>query len=453
MPRQAVEQLTFNFLPDKPLVVQTKTRQMTTDPGLLLFRQYDQQWDYSRRLAACLTDDRQDPEHTILEMLRQRLYGILADYEDCNDHDTLRDDPIFKLLADRLPEDDALASQPTLSRFENAAGTCGGLQRMVDFLITTGIERLAAKHGGRLPGEVTLDLDPTDDPCHGHQQLVFWHGYYDQYQYLPMVISEPTTQHVFLTWLRPGTLHAAKGAEDDLLRVAAALQAARPDIGIHVRGDADFGMPWMMDTCEQERFTYSFGLRSNPRLKRWAAPLLARAIAQYEQTNQKQRLFDCCDYQAASWPRPRRVIAKAECHAGGTNLRFIVTSRPAADAAAAEREYDAYVARGTSEQRMDELKNGLHADRLSCHRFKANFLRLLLHAAAYNLLAGLRDDASLPPVLRRGQPCTWRTHVIKVAATVVTSCRRVLVELAGQWPWWRLFAGVHERVLLHPAGP
>lgn len=453
MAQQTVEQLTFDFLPDKPVVVQRKPQQITSDAGLLLFRQFDQRWDYTRRLAACLTDDRHDPEHTILQMLRQRVYGILADYEDCNDHDALRDDPILKLIADRLPQDPPLASQPTLSRFENAASDCRGLQRMVEFLIATGVERLAAKHGGRLPEQVTLDLDPTDDPCHGQQQLVFFHGYYDQYQYLPMVISEPSTQHVFLVWLRPGTMHAAKGAEDDLLRVVRALRAGRPEIRIHVRGDADFGMPWMMDSCERERFTYSFGLRTNARLKAWAQPLLDRAVEAYEQTGVKQRLFDVQPYQAEGWPHPRTVVAKAECHAGGTNLRFIVTNRPAADARAAQAEYDAYIQRGTSEQRMDELKNGLHADRLSCHRFKANFLRLGLHAAAYNLLAAVRDDPSLPPVLRAGQPCTWRTHGIKVAATVVQSCRRVLVELAGQWPFWNLFAGVHRRILAQPSGP
>src|SRR5438874_3255971 len=156
-------------------------------------------------------------------MLRQRLFGILAGYEDCNDHDTLGDDPVFKLVAGRLPDGDPLASQPTLSRFENLA-TPAVLQKLADFLIRTGVERLKEHHGGRLPACVTLDLDATDDPAHGQQQLTLFHGYYGQDQYFPLIVSEPTTRHAFLVWLRPGTVHAALGADDDLRRVVAALR-------------------------------------------------------------------------------------------------------------------------------------------------------------------------------------------------------------------------------------
>lgn len=292
---------------------------------------------------------------------------------------------MFKLVAGRRMDDDPLASQPTLSRFENSA-TCAELQRLIDFNIDTGIERLREKHGGAVPDRVTLDLDTTDDPTHGDQQLTFFHGYYDQYQYLPLIISEPTTKHVFVAWLRPGTLHPTRGADDDLLRVVAKLRAARPDVAIHVRGDADFGLPVMMDCCEvpdgntgKPRFTYTFGLRGNARLKALAQPLMDKATRRYERTGRKQRLFMRFMYQAESWPHPRQVVAKAECHDGGTNLRFVVTALPAPGVRHARRIYDDYIQRGTSEQRMDELKNGLCADRLSCHRFKANFLRLLFH--------------------------------------------------------------------------
>jgi hypothetical protein len=430
------------------VVVQSRRQQISSDAGLLLLRQFDDSLGYTRRLAACFRDDRQDPQHSLLSMIRQRLYGILAGYEDCNDHDTLRDDPVFKILADRLPEDQALASQPTLSRFENAASTPEALLRGVDFLIDTGVERLRAKHGGSLPAHVTLDLDPTDDPCHGHQQLSLFHGYYDQYQYLPMIISEPTTRHVFLAWLRPGTLHPAKGADDDLRRVADKLRAARPGLIIHVRGDSDFGTPSMYAACEQPGFTYTFGLRTNPVLRAKAQPLMDRAVAQYQATGVKQRLFTCFTYQAESWDRARTVVAKAEAMPEGTNLRFVITSLPCAGDEQARAIYDDYVQRGACEHRMDELKNGLDADRLSCHRFMANFLRLILHAAAFNLLNAMRDHPMLPTVLRDGQPCTWRTCVIKVAATVVQSCRRVVIELAGQWPNLPLFQAAARRALL-----
>ena len=452
MSAQSAEQLHFGFFPDRDLVVQRHEGQITSDAGLIPIRQADQRLRYTERMTACLTDGRREPQHTLSEMLRQRLYGILAEYEDCNDHDTLRDDPVFKLIAERLPQDDPLASQPTLSRFENSVDI-PALYRLLDFLAQTGIERLRAKHGGRLPRRITLDIDATDDPTHGQQQLTFFHAYYDQYQYFPLIISEPVTRHVFHPWLRPGAVHAAHGADEDLLRVVQRLRAARRNVQIHVRGDSGFGVPWMYETCEQNRLSFTFGIAANARLKRQAQDLLAKAEAEYERTGVKQRLFTFFDYQADSWDRKRTIIAKAECQAQGTNLRFVVTSLAVASDAQAERTYDGYIQRGASEQRMDELKNGLHADRLSCQRFVANFWRLLLHAAALNLLNWVRDDQRVPVELRSAQPGTWRSKLIKVAATVVQSTRRILVQIAGQWPHWPSYAAVSRRVLLMPAGP
>lgn len=451
-PVASFEQLQFDFFPHLPIVVQRWAGRMTSDGGLLPLRQFDQHWRFTERMAGCLTDPKPDRRHTLRSMLRQRLYGILAGYEDCNDHDTLRDDPVFKLIADRLPEDEPLASQPTLSRFENLA-TAAVLQKLIDFHIATGIERLKQHHGGKLPDSITLDIDATDDPTHGRQQLTLFHGYFGQYQYFPLIISEPTTKHVFVAWLRPGTVHASLGADDDLMRVVAALRKERPDIAIHVRGDAGFGLPLMYEICEENSLTYTLGFSTNARLKAITEPLMQRAVEQYEQTKQKQRLFECFPYQCESWPDPRTVIAKAECHQQGTNLRFVVTNRADVSTAAdGERAYDDYIRRGESEQRIDELKNGLKMDRLSCHRFKANFFRLLLHVGAMNLLNAARDDKQLPPVLRDGQPCTWRTHLIKVAAVIVQSTRRVLVKLAGHWPWWPMYQSVGHRCMHFSAG-
>ena len=453
MSPQAAEQLSFDFVPHLPVVVQPSAGQISSDAGLLPLRQFDQRWDYTGRMARCLIDPKPSRKQTLSSMLRQRLFGILAGYEDCNDHDTLGDDPILKLVSGRLPDEAALASQPTLSRFENLA-TPQVLQKLIDFTIATGIERLKQKHGGKLPASITLDLDATDDPTHGHQQLTLFHGYYGQYQYYPLIISEPTTRHVFLAWLRPGTMHAALGADDDLMRVVNALRRERPDIVIHVRGDAGFGVPWMYGICEQNSLFYTMGFSSNPRLKKLTEELMLRAKAQYEQTKEKARLFECFDYQCDSWPHPRRVVAKAECHDVGTNLRFVCTNLPDVQTPGeGEKTYDDYVQRGESEHRMDELKNGLHMDRLSCHRFMANFFRLLLHTAAMNLLNAVRDDPSLPEVLRVGQPCTWRTRVIKVAARIVQTTRRIVVELAGQWPWWNLYQSVGARALSFTSSP
>jgi hypothetical protein len=453
MSAQAVEQLSFDFLPDLPVIVQRHHGQISSDAGLLPLRQFDQRWRYTQRMAQCLHDPKPSRAHPLEQMLRQRLFGILAGYEDCNDHDTLRDDPIFKLVSGRLPEDDPLASQPTLSRFENLP-TPAVLQRLIDFNIATGIEHLKQINGGSLPASITLDLDATDDATHGHQQLSLFHGYYAQHQYFPLIISEPTTKHVFLAWLRPGAIHAALGADDDLLRIVRALRKERPGIQIHVRGDAAFGVPWMYKVSEENALTYTFGFSSNARLKRLTEPLMLQATEGYEQSKQKQRLFECFSYQCDSWEHPRTVVAKAECHAQGTNLRFVVTHLGGIEAPSqGEKTYDDYVQRGESEQRMDELKNGLKMDRLSCHRFMANFFRLLLHTAAFNLLATFRDHPDLPPLLRVGQPCTWRTHLIKVAAVVVQSVRRVVVMLAAQWPWWPLYQSACKRSLQFALGP
>lgn len=448
----AVQQLSFPGLADRPVVVQRQAGQMTSDAGLVPLAEFDRRWRLSERIAGCLVDARSDPQHSLLEMLRQRLFGILADYEDCNDHDALRLDPVFKLVAGRTVDDDPLASQPTLSRFENSV-RAGQLAALFDLLVTTGVERLSGHHGGTLPERVVLDLDATDDPTHGAQQLTLFHGYYGQYQYLPLVISEPTTKHVFLARLRHGTAHAALGADEDLRLVVEQLRRCRKDVMVHARGDSGFGVPWMYAVCEELGVSYTFGLAGNARLQRLAEPLLAHAQAEYARTRQKQRLFATWSYQADSWDRERTVIAKAECHSQGTNLRFVVTSERVTSSAEAEACYDAYIERGESEQRMDELKNGLSAGRLSCHRLLANVFRLLLHSFAYNLLAAVRDSEATPIELRRAQPAKWRSRLIKVAAVVVQSTRRVTIELSGCWPHWELFAAVTQRVLAVPLAP
>ena len=452
MVSHSVKQLALGFFADRDVVVQRHAGRMTSDAGLLPIRAFDERWGYTRRMAGCLRDERSGGDHAYVEMLRQRLYGILADYEDCNDHDALRDDPMFKMIAGRLPDADPLASQPTLSRFENAVAI-PALWTLLDFLTRTGVERLKAHHGGSLPAKVTLDLDPTDDPTHGHQQLSLFHGYYEQHQYFPMVISEPTTKHVFYTHLRPGAVHAALGADDDLMFVVDRLRPARPDVRIHVRGDSGFGIPGMYEICEKNGLSYTFGIAGNSRLQDAAEPLVRQAAEQYRATGEKQRLFTAFSYRADSWDRHRTIIAKAECHSKGINLRFIVTSLPIESVDDPQRLYDDYIQRGESEQRMDELKNGLHAGRLSCHRFVANFWRLLLHAAAYNLLNAVRDDPSVPDELRRARPETWRSKLIKVAATVVQTTRRIVVRLAGQWPFWDFYTAVTRRALSPSPGP
>ena len=463
--------LTFSAL---PIAITTSSALLSSDAGLLPIRQFDERLGFTAQLAAAL-DDPRDPRliaHTGLEMLRARLYGILAGYEDQNDHDALRADPVFKLVAGRLPTDDDLASQPTLSRWENSV-SIASLKRLRDALLDQFLASFPAP-----PRQLLFDLDAVDDPAHGRQQLVLFHGYYEQYQYFPLVVTCANNDLVVMVSLRPGTAHAALGADDDLAYLVGRLRAAWPGVQIEVRGDAGFGVPWMYEACERLGLTYTFGLSSNAVLQARSAALLARAAEQYGQSRQPQRLFDQFLYQAGPWPHARQVVVKAEANAQGTNRRFLVTNRRGA-ALYPEATYDEYIQRGESENRNKELKRGLAGDRLSDHRFCANYFRLYLHSAALNLLVRLRQAVAVPapPVveappapeappaaagesaarrrhnarrrrdpLGEGQPGTWRLLLIKVAAEVVVSCRRVVVRLSGAWPYRDYYAQVCRAV-------
>jgi hypothetical protein len=470
--------LCFDFFPSRPVEIEVSPAPITTDAGLLPVRQFDDQIRLTEQFAAAL-DDQRDPsltEHSLLSMVRQRLFGILADYEDQNDHDTLRSDPVFKLIADRLPDEADLASQPTLSRFENAV-TIADLWRLRDVLVDLFLQSF-----DRPPRRLTLDLDAFDDPAHGQQQLIMFHGYYDQYQYLPIVITCAENDLVLLVGLRFGTCPAWLGADNDLRYLVGRLRAAWPDVEIQVRGDSGFGAPRMYDVCQELRLTYTFGIGMNPRLGALSDDLLRQAVAQYEQTGQPQRLFLADHYQAASWSQPQRLVVKVEAHAPGTNRRAVVTNRPGWEVLP-QAVYDAYAERGESENRNKELKRELQADRLSDHRFLANFFRLYLHTAALNLLVRLRQQVVLrPPTsaalglvaelptaaleepqrrrffnqrrardpLGEGFACTWRTRLIKVAGEVLVRARRVLVRLSGSWPHLDHFVAV-SRAVARPA--
>src|SRR5437763_1706394 len=287
MSRPAAWPQVLNFF-GTPLVIEASAGQLSSDAGLLPVRQFDQRIGLTRAFAGALDDPRAPDltEHTFLEMVRSRVYGILAGYADQNDHDTLRADPVFKLVAERSPTDDDLASQPTLSRFENAI-SIKSLKRLRDVFIDQFIASFDAP-----PRHLTFDLDAVDDPAHGHQQLTFWHACYDQNQYLPLVITCADNDQFVMLSLRPGNVHAALGADDDLAYLVGRLRRAWPDVGISVRGDAGFGVPWMYDACERLRLRYTFGLCSNAVLQRHSAGLLAQAVAACERERQAARQQD-----------------------------------------------------------------------------------------------------------------------------------------------------------------
>lgn len=509
----------IDFFPLLPIFWQTTDEQLSHDGGLLLFRQLDERLALTRDFAAAL-DDPRDPDlrqHSFLEMVRQRVYGILADHEDQNDADTLRADPVLKLLCGRRPDGADLASQPTLSRFENSI-SIASLKRLRQLFVDQFIASFATA-----PRSLTLDLDAVDDPAHGHQHLTFWHNYYDQNQYLPLVVSCADNDLLVSLSLRHGSAHAALGADDDLEYVVTRLRAAWPCVSLHARADAAFGIPAMYRVCERLGLTYSFGLQGNAVLKRETESLLARALAAWETERRAAReqeraavparLFDGFWYRAGGWEHPRWVVAKAEANEQGSQRRFVVTNRPGA-ALLPGPAYDEYAARGESENRFKEGKCDLHMGRLSDHRFVANYFRLYLHGLALNLVVRMRRLVALPepvaePVVRgaaepaahgaapqpvepvaaaetapaaeppvvprearegrerrqgfnrrrqrdvlgEGQPETWRRQVIKAVVRVVSSGRRVVILLGAGWPHLEQFRQVLERLLAALAVP
>jgi hypothetical protein len=413
----------------------------------------------TEQFAEALVDSRHTGyiDHTFLEMTRMRVYGVLADYADQNDHDVLRSDPIFKLICGRSIHDDDLASQPTLSRFENAIDL-GSFFRLRDVLIDQFIASFDLP-----PRQLTLDIDPFDDPTHGDQPLTFFHGYYDQYPYLPRVITCAENDLVLDVCLLYGSAHPALGAADDLAYVVGRLRQAWPGVRIHLRADSGFGVPQVYDGCERLDIQYTVAIGMNARLKKLTDPLLEEAVQRWEATGQPQRLFGAFWYRAESWPAQRWVVIKCEANSQGTNRRAVVTNRPGAFVLPAAA-YDEYADRGESENRNKELKCGLQADRLSDHRYSANLFRLYLHTTAHNLLVLMRhrvadpaqpaNSEDVPPEalgggrrrqwhnrrrehdpLGEGQPCTRRTRLIKVGARVVETTRRVIVQLSSGWPY------------------
>ena len=478
MTLQSVFPFVFTFLPQKPVVVEVSNDALSSDGGLIPIRQFDEQIGFTSQIAEVLDDRRESnlTSHSFASMIRQRIYGILADYEDQNDHEFLRRDAVFKMIAGRSPDDPKhLAGQSTLSRFENSLNP-KDLQRLRDVLFDQFIASFQAR-----PAQITIDLDAFDDPTHGQQQLTFFHGYYKQHQYLPIIATCEENDQVMLVGLRFGTCHASLGADDDLKYMVGRLRAVWPDVQIHVRGDCGFGLPLMYETCEKLGVWYTFGLAMNDRLKAMSDELLAKAQSQFKETGEKARLFMSMDYKADKWACMRTVSLKAEAHAGGTNRRAVVSNRPGASQFP-EATYDDYTRRGESENRNKELKCDLRADRLSDHRFAANYFRLYLHAFALNLLIRLRSKVSLDPapetlgleneppvmamnakarrkyfnrrrradVLGQGQPATWRTRLMKVAVTVSVTTRRVLVKISGSWPYLEHFRIVSGQILSVP---
>jgi len=433
--------IAFTPLARRQLLAAFDGGRITSDAGVLLLREVAGRSRLFERMAACVPDPR-DParvEHEQRTMLAQRVLGIACGWEDLNDHQGLRVDPLMQAASERdADETRPLASPATLCRLENRVdrGACVELSKL---LVERFIESFDAP-----PDELVLDFDATDDPIHGGQEGRFFHGYYDSYCYLPLYVF--CGEKLLVSYLRPSNIDAAHHSRAILKLLVRRLRQVWPQVKIIFRGDSGFCRWRLMRWCDRHDVGYVIGLARNKVLERMAEPFMLRAKQQYEQTKQKQRVFAELDYAAGTWDRARRVIHKAEHNSQGDNPRFVVTNQTDE----AQRLYDEiYCARGEMENRIKEQQLGLFAGRTSCHKFAANQFRLLLSSFAYTLIETLRRVALAGTELARAQATTIRTKLLKVGAVVVTSVRRIVLRLSSAYPLKALFEQAVRRLVGH----
>jgi len=448
---ECTRQLCLSFHPEAPVVVEFDAPEISSDGGALLLRQVDDRLELSVGFSECLQEARDSHRvrHGRQEQTRQRIFQIALGYEDCNDADRLRQDPLLKTVCDRTPQDpQGLSSQPTLSRFENAQDGAT-LRRLVCFFEDHYVNNLPAE-----TQQIVLDIDSTDDETHGAQQLSFFSGFYGHHMYHPLLVFDGESGQLISALLRPGKVHASRGAAGLLRRVIRKIKHRFPQAQIAVRGDSGFCTPHLLETLEELNtelgdVEYLFGLAKNPALLKKAAPAMSQAEELFRRRAEKSECFSCFQYAARTWPRPRFVVAKAEHSEMGANPRFVISSLQGFPA---DLLYRAYCERGQCENLIKDLKNALQADRLSCSSFRANFFRLLLHAAAYRLLHALRQQiAPQSAVLGRAQFDTLRLRFLKVAAWVTQSARRILIRLPKAFPWAEVFCRLASEPQLPPA--
>jgi len=417
---------------------------ITSDGGLVWLAEADSELGICERIAEHVPEWRKRRgRHSLQALIKQRVFQIACGYEDQNDSNSLREDPLLKLLCGSMPQSGAeLASQPTICRLENAP-SAGACYRMADAIFELYLTE-RSKEG--VPQKVLLDFDATDDPTHGDQEGSFYHGYYEQHMYHPLLVFDGQTGHLITALLRAGNTHGSNSAVALLKRIVGRVRNRWPGVQIELRADAGFAVPALYDYCERGDIAYTVGLITNTRLQEMAEDLLDKASRRYGDEQEKVKLFSEGRYQAGSWERERRVVYKAEVMEQGTNTRFLVTTRNEEP----KDLYEFYVRRGESENWIKDFKLHVKADRLSCSRFVANQFRLLLHACAYWLLDTLRRKL-VASGARRMQLDTLRLLLIKIGGRVRELMTKVRMHLAsghpGQGSWHALslaFGSVHE---------
>jgi len=450
-------QLEFQGLGGRQVVAAFNGGRQTSDAGILLLREVVEGSGLIRRFASCFTDHRRADriEHTVEELLGQRVLGQALGYEDLNDHDTLRDDPLLALAAGkrdltgerRVRERDrghALAGRATLNRLERTPADATAASRYHKIAYDGGaIEALFVSHfldaQERPPSRIVLDLDATDDALHGQQEGRFFHGYYRHYCYLPLYIF--CGSFLLCAKLRPSDIDGSAGAVEELERIVGQIRARWPEVEIWIRADSGFARDEIMTWCEGNGVEYVLGLARNPRLVAEIAEPLEQAREQTARTERSARRFKDFRYQTLkSWSRERRVVGKAEQLRGKANPRFVVTSLSSEQIRASVLYQKVYCARGDMENRIKEQQLGMFADRTSTATMRANQLRLWIASLAYTLVHELRRVGLQGSSFAKAQVGTIRTRLLKVSGLVKLSVRRVRVALASAFPHQGIFA-------------
>lgn len=457
------ETLPFQGVAGRDVVARFDGGTLTSDGGAVLLREVDRATGLLAQFAACFTDHR-DPArvtHSVAALVRQRVYGLALGYEDLNDHDALRHDPLVAVLAETTDLAAPGAGKSTLNRLELSGATVADRERYKKITVDhAAVDRLFVnafvQAHATAPTEIVLDLDATDDPVHGAQEGRFFHGYYGHYCYLPLYIF--AGEHLLCARLRPANLDASAGALEEVERIVAQLRTAWPMVAITLRADSGFCRDALMTWCETHDVDYVLGLAKNARLIALIEDELADAAARCATTGRPARVFAERTYQTvASWSRARRVVAKAEQltaptddGAGKRNPRFVVTSRPLTTGDARTLYEDVYCARGEMENRIKEQQLMLFADRTSAATLRANQLRLYCSSVAYVLLASLRRLGLAGTALANAQCTTIRLALLKIGARVRITVRKVWLALASGWPHAALFARVHATLWALP---
>jgi Transposase DDE domain group 1 len=425
---------------------------ISSDGGAFLLRQTDKRLNLLPRLAECFLDGRKQEqvEHSVLEMLSQRIYGLALGYQDINDHEQLRTDPVFGILAGREELEEPLAGKSTLNRMELGAGTQDRYKKITFW--KEGVDELLVsmfiESQEQPPDQIILDVDTTDLPLHGKQEGRFFHGYYDHYCYLPLYIF--CGEHVLCARLREANHDASFGSLAEIRRIVTQIRVAWPEVKIILRGDSGFCRNELMSWCESNGVEFVFGLARNQRLRKIIGSEMHAATQQWNQTGKPARVFSEFQYKTkktkkGGWDRERRVASKAEHIDGKENPRFVVTSLSTEQWAAQALYEELYCARGDMENRIKE-QFSLFADRMSTETMRANQMRLYLSAMAYVLVSGLRRLGLKATELAEAQVSTIRTKLLKIGAQIRVTVRKVWVSMASSYPWQDLYQQVYENL-------